>query len=719
MEHTNFQGRVFMTHPTKAIYRWLLGDFVRVSTAPDSQQTLYTEADLSSSFDRIETIDFHSTMEVNGIKFTAYHAGHVLGAAMYLVEIAGIKVLFTGDYSREEDRHLTQAEIPPQTPDILITESTYGTGIHQQRLEKEARLMNLIHGAINKGGRCLLPVFALGRAQEILLILDEYWDAHPELEGVNVYYASVLARKCMAVFQTYVNMMNESIRKKFRDSRTNPFHFKHIRSIKNLDRFDDVGPCVMVAAPGMLQNGVSRQLLELWAPDPRNALIMTGYSVEGTLAKQILNEPSDIPSMHSSETRIPRRLSVDEIPFAAHVDFKQNSTFIDLINAKHVILVHGETNNMSRLKSALNNKFSARKGTEQEVKIYNPRNCEELELPFKSIKIAKVVGEIAASTLVPVASEVEGVPAITSGETNLALVPVNGNSQISSTAMIPRDGQIVSGILIEKDFHLSLVEANDLKEYTGLSTSIVTERQSIVVNAGSSLVRYHLEQMFGNIELIDTEDDDEEDTQDHKESDKLQVKVMDSVTVTHDCNIATIEWQGNLMNDAIADAVLGLLLSVDSSPASVKLSSKSCGHSHDHSHSHVKKEENETKDIVKEESKPDIDSNAVVSAALTPTFFEKVDQVASILTAQFGTSFQLAPSKLEATIAIDSSSAHINFQTFEVECTSRPLKNRIIHIMERASYTVAPLAARSTKATPSPRTSPPGSSAPLAIKAEN
>lgn len=645
MERTNFQGRVFMTHPTKAIYRWLLGDFVRVSTGPDSNHTLYTEAELSSSFDRIETIDYHSTMEVNGIKFTAYHAGHVLGAAMYLVEIAGVKTLFTGDYSREEDRHLNQAEIPAQTPDILITESTYGTGIHQQRLEKEARLTSLIHSTINKGGRCLLPVFALGRAQEILLILDEYWEAHPELEGVNIYYASVLARKCMAVFQTYVNMMNDSIRKKFRDSRTNPFHFKHIKSIKNLDRFDDIGPCVMVAAPGMLQNGVSRELLERWAPDSRNALILTGYSVEGTMAKQIINEPTEIVSMNSSENKIARRLSVEEISFAAHVDFKQNSTFIDLISAKYIILVHGETNNMNRLKSALTSKYNSRKGTPEEVTIFNPRNCEELQLHFRSTKVAKVVGEIATATLIATAAATNGQLSVID-EKKLAISGSGGVSVPPVT--IPKDGQVLTGILVEKDFHLSLVGASDLKEYTGLTTSIVMERQSIIVNAGSDLIRFHLEQMFGNIEvLVD-------------EKDKVEFKVMDAVTVIHSKNLATIEWVGNIMNDAIADAVLGLLLSVDSSPASVKLSSKSCSHSHGEHGGH-------------------------------DPFIEKVEQVSAILRAQFGDSYTLAEDHRTATIEIDAMKAVIHFESLTVDCKAKTLLQRIIHVLDRASYTVSPL----------------------------
>ncbi|GME85260.1 unnamed protein product [[Candida] boidinii] len=180
MQHTTFKGRVFMTYPTKAIYKWLLNDFVRVTTISDdndsSNQTassLYTDADLNESLDRIETIDYHSTIEVDGIRFTAYHAGHVLGAAMFFIEIGGIKVLFTGDYSREEDRHLSAAELPPSRPDLLITESTFGTATHIPRLERETKLTRLIHGTLAQGGRCLLPVFALGRAQEILLILDD------------------------------------------------------------------------------------------------------------------------------------------------------------------------------------------------------------------------------------------------------------------------------------------------------------------------------------------------------------------------------------------------------------------------------------------------------------------------------------------------------------------------------------------------------------------
>ena len=84
--------------------------------------------------------------------------------------------------------------------------------------------------------RCLIPVFALGRAQELLLILDEYWAMHPELQDVPIYYASSLAKKCMSVYQTYINAMNDKIKRQINVS--NPFVFKHISNLKvRLSRF--------------------------------------------------------------------------------------------------------------------------------------------------------------------------------------------------------------------------------------------------------------------------------------------------------------------------------------------------------------------------------------------------------------------------------------------------------------------------------------------------
>jgi len=89
---------------------------------------------------------------------------------MFLVDIAGVKILYTGDYSIEQDRHIQPAEIPPSRVDIMIVESTYGVRTHPPRAEREKTFVSTVHKIINRQGHCLLPVFVLGRAQELLLI---------------------------------------------------------------------------------------------------------------------------------------------------------------------------------------------------------------------------------------------------------------------------------------------------------------------------------------------------------------------------------------------------------------------------------------------------------------------------------------------------------------------------------------------------------------------
>lgn len=538
MEKTNFRdgkGKVYMTHPTKAIYRFLMSDFVRISNA-GSDRMLFDESEMLASWRQIEAVDYHQEVVLGGgLRFTPYHAGHVLGACMFMIEMAGLRVLYTGDYSREEDRHLVQAEVPPVRPDVLICESTYGTQSLEPRLDKELRFTSLIHSIIKRGGRVLLPVFVLGRAQELLLLLDEYWEAHPELHSVPIYYASSLARKCLSIYQTYIHTMNQHIRARF-NRRDNPFVFKHVSNLRSLDKFDDRGPCVMMASPGFMQSGVSRELLERWAPDKRNGVIVSGYSVEGTMARDILSDPDEIVALNGQ--RIPRRMSVDYISFSAHVDYTQNSRFIDEVKAKHIVLVHGELKNMSGLRAALKSRYSDR---EEEVQIHMPRNCEPLYLSFRAERTAKVIGSLASH--------------------------------------VPKPDQPIDGLLVAKDFSYTVLAPEDLTEFTGLSTSTIVQRQRVALTVAWELVRWHLESMYGHID----EGVDEEGVR--------CLRVMNVVDVkqprTHEL---ALEWESSVSNDMVADSVVALLLGIDSCPASVKLTMQE----HACSHSAQKKEPNAT-----------------------------------------------------------------------------------------------------------------------------
>lgn len=526
-EKTNFKGRVFMTHPTKAVMQMMLRDFLRVSNISVDDQ-IYDDKDLNNCVTKVEIIDFHQEKMHNGIKFTPYNAGHVLGACMYLIEIGGVKVLYTGDYSLENDRHLMAAELPACSPDVLIVESTYGVQVHQSVEEREGRFTGQVEAVVRRGGRCLIPVFALGRTQELLLILDEHWQAHPDLQDVPIYFASKLAAKALRVYQTYINMMNERIRKQIAIS--NPFHFEHISNLKSMDDFDDSGPSVVMASPGMLQSGVSRQLFERWCSDKRNACIIPGYVVEGTLAKKILSEPKDIVALDGRI--LPMNCTVEYISFSAHADFVGTSGFVEKLVPPNIVLVHGERNEMNRLKTALTKKFHDPKV--YRPTIFTPANMAEIVLEFKGEKIAKAIGGLAAEQ--------------------------------------PQNGTVISGLLVEVDSQTHLMDKEDLSTYTKLISGSITQKQHVPFEYHSfDVLLAFIKQMYEDVVHLEQEQ---------------RVVICQQVAVTRadkGSDKLLIEWTSAPTADMIADSVIALAMHAQASPASFKLSGQptaACPHDH-------------------------------------------------------------------------------------------------------------------------------------------
>ncbi|KAJ5704264.1 Endoribonuclease ysh1 [Penicillium malachiteum] len=722
LSKTNFKGRVFMTHATKAIYKWLIQDNVRVSntsSSSDQRTTLYTERDHLSTLPLIETIDFNTTHTINSIRITPFPAGHVLGAAMFLISIAGLNILFTGDYSREEDRHLIPAEVPKGIKiDVLITESTFGISSNPPRLEREAALMKSITGILNRGGRVLMPVFALGRAQELLLILEEYWERHPELQKVPIYYIGNMARRCMVVYQTYIGAMNDNIKRLFRQRMAEaeasgdksvtagPWDFRFVRSLRSLERFDDVGGCVMIASPGMLQTGTSRELLERWAPSERNGVVMTGYSVEGTMAKNLLNEPDQIPAVMSKvsamqgrgrvpggndedqKVMIPRRCTVDEISFAAHVDGVENRNFIEEVAAPVVILVHGEKHQMMRLKSKL---LSLNADKTVKVKVYTPANCDEVRIPFKKDKIAKVVGKLAQ------------------------VAPPSEQD----------DSQLMAGVLVQNGFDLSLMAPDDLREYAGLTTTTITCKQHLTLSSASmELIKWSLQGTFGAIEQVGVtkkekksfDGDSEAADEEYPMEETQTFLIMGCVTLRHHPRTREVEleWEGNIMNDGVADAVMAVLLTVESSPASVKQSAKHGHHHHHHDddidtldsfpnpHSHVDAEDRLSRLLMMLEAQFGSEISPIERPRVPAELFngtEDADEAAEINEERIADIESAELDRLHALgipvpgieIKVDKHVARVWLETLEVECSNAVLRDRVRIVVERAVETIAGL----------------------------
>jgi len=231
---------------------------------------------------------------------------------------------------------------------------------------------------------------------------------------------------------------------------------------------------------------------------------------------------------------------------------------------------------MLRLKSKLLS-LNTPKPAHLKTKVFSPANCEELRIPIRMDKTAKVVGKLADRIRMPRA------PAATATTT-----ASNGVDDDDDEEYDPED-QIISGVLVQNDLKLSLMDPEDLREYAGLTTTTIMCRQKVTLAAaGIELIRWALEGTFGGIVDLtskaanngtngnghikkEEEDGEEEATDGDVDRVVYRFLIMDTVTVIYrNQGEIEVEWEGNMINDGIADAVMSVLLTVESSPAAVK-----------------------------------------------------------------------------------------------------------------------------------------------------
>ena len=540
LAHTPFKGRVFMTHATKAIYNMLLTDFVRLNRG-SQDDVLFSEEDLAASMARIECVDYQQELDLSGIRVTPYRAGHVLGAAMFQVDIAGLRVLYTGDYSRKADRHLPGADTPALPPHVLIVESTYGVATHSPKEERERRFTDKVVATVRRGGKVLLPIVALGRAQELLLILEDYWSKHPDIRHIPVFQASGLARRSLSVYQTYINMLNADMQLAFEVA--NPFALKHVRHLAPGGReLDGCGACVVLATPSMLQTGLSRELFEAWCGDARNGVIIADFAVAGTLARDILSDAKTVTTRAGAV--VPIKCAVDAISFSAHADFPQTSAFVSELAPQHVVLVHGESVEMQRLKRALEAQAEAEgRGP---FHVYTPKNCQAVSVSHRGEKVARVLGRLAERCAA---------------------------------------GEPLSGVLVRKEFGHVLLHPEDLEQYTTLRAGSLRQRQLVPCTAPFAAVRLALETLFEGVYDVRGAAQVAPPAEVKLENPSAVARNHSDQTlplafcIAHRVTLAagtapgaphvTFEWVSDPISDMVADAALATVLSLDPSPPAV------------------------------------------------------------------------------------------------------------------------------------------------------
>ena len=312
-EVLGYSGPIYMTHPTRAVIPILLEDYRKISVEKFKDNKNFSRQDIENCMKKVVPIHMlEEFMHEEDFLIKPFYAGHVLGAAMFYVKVGDKSVVYTGDFNTTPDKHLGSAFIDRLEPDLFITESTYGSTIRECRKAKERMFLNCVHECVSRGGKVLIPIFALGRAQELCLLIDSYWE-RMNME-VPVYSSSGLTEKANSIYKLFINYTNESIKKKV--LHMNPFEFKHIKAFQPSFGYEE-GPMVLFASPGMLHSGTSLSVFKKWCEDEKNLVIIPGYCVKGTVGEKVLNG-AKVVEIGGATYSVNMR--VENLAFSAHAD---------------------------------------------------------------------------------------------------------------------------------------------------------------------------------------------------------------------------------------------------------------------------------------------------------------------------------------------------------------------------------------------------------------
>ncbi|KYO31560.1 PREDICTED: integrator complex subunit 11 [Crocodylus porosus] len=361
-EMVGYDGPIYMTHPTKAICPILLEDYRKITVDKKGETNFFTSQMIKDCMKKVVAVHLHQTVQVDDeLEIKAYYAGHVLGAAMFQIKVGSESVAYTGDYNMTPDRHLGAAWIDKCRPDLLISESTYATTIRDSKRCRERDFLKKVHETVERGGKVLIPVFALGRAQELCILLETFWE-RMNLKAP-IYFSTGLTEKANHYYKLFITWTNQKIRKTF--VQRNMFEFKHIKAFDRAFA-DNPGPMVVFATPGMLHAGQSLQIFRKWAGNEKNMVIMPGYCVQGTVGHKILSGQRKLEMEGRQILEV--KMQVEYMSFSAHADAKGIMQLIRQAEPRNVLLVHGEAKKMEFLKQKIEQEFH--------VNCYMPANGE-------------------------------------------------------------------------------------------------------------------------------------------------------------------------------------------------------------------------------------------------------------------------------------------------------------------------------------------------------
>ncbi|MGM5482137.1 MAG: beta-CASP ribonuclease aCPSF1 [Nanobdellota archaeon] len=377
-----YKGPVYCTEPTRDIMALLCLDNIKI-THSSGKEPIYSIDDVKEMVKHTIVLEYDEVSDLTpDIRMTLHNAGHIIGSSMCHINIGnGLhNFLYTGDMKYGYTEVLEKSLTKFQRLETLMIEGTYGgkNNNPEPRKESEQRFRDTITGTINRKGKVLIPVLGVGRAQEMLLLLDNMYK-EGLLDNIPVYIDGMVW-DVTAIHSAYPEFLNSKVRKLIFHKNENPFlseNFKKIGSNKERQQVIESGePGIFLATSGMLVGGPSVEYLKAFGENKNNSLIFTSYQGEGSLGRRIQRGEREIGFANGNKQDIyTLKMQIETIEgFTGHSTRKELMGFIYRLNPKprKVIIQHGEQSRCIDLASSIH------KSNRIETTV--PRNLETIRL---------------------------------------------------------------------------------------------------------------------------------------------------------------------------------------------------------------------------------------------------------------------------------------------------------------------------------------------------
>ncbi|MEM3574269.1 MAG: beta-CASP ribonuclease aCPSF1 [Candidatus Bathyarchaeia archaeon] len=365
-----YEGPIYCSEPTAMLMPLLQLDYLEV-LSKEGAFAPFDQRDVREALLHTIPLKYGVVTDVApDIKLTLHNAGHILGSSIVHLHIGeGLhNIVYTGDFKYGTTVLLEQAVSTFPRVETLIMESTYGgpEDAMPEREEAEEKLISLVNETAERGGKVLIPSLAVGRAQEIMLVLDRHMKGG-RLKELPIFVEGMVS-EATAIHTAFPEYLSAELRERILHMDENPFESEYLHMITHPSQREEVisgGPCIIMATAGMLEGGPILDYFRRLASDPRNTLIFVSYQIEGTLGSRILKGAREVPMMGTYGTmeilKVGMRVEAVE-GFSGHSDRRQLLNFVNRISPKpsKIIINHGERKKCDSLAQSISKLYKIR-----------------------------------------------------------------------------------------------------------------------------------------------------------------------------------------------------------------------------------------------------------------------------------------------------------------------------------------------------------------------